>query len=97
MQVRVVNCGSNYEVSIGEYRSEMIAEAMNATVKIVTDEAQITPGEIGGRPAPGPTTRKRSGFCLIGSLAFAGRDGLEAWKLLEMARWFQAPANHRRL
>lgn len=38
----VVNFGSNFEISIGE-TAELIAEAMNAQIEILTDETRIRP------------------------------------------------------
>ena len=40
----VINLGSNYEVSIGE-TAEMIAEVMNAEIKIINDKQRLRPKE----------------------------------------------------
>lgn len=40
----VINIGSNYEVSIGE-TAQTIAELMNATIEIVTDDQRIRPAK----------------------------------------------------
>ena len=48
----VVNFGSNFEISIGD-TARLIAEAMDAEIEIVSDEARLRPEKLRGRTPVG--------------------------------------------
>jgi dTDP-glucose 4,6-dehydratase len=85
----VINCGSNYEISIGD-TVEVIAEALGTTVEIVTDEARVRPEKSEVERLWADNTKARNLFGW--SPAFGGRDGLRRG-MVETAEWFRNPAN----
>jgi dTDP-glucose 4,6-dehydratase len=85
----VVNLGSNYEISVGE-TAQLIAEAMNAEIEIVTDEMRL-------RPEKSEVERlwadNAKAFELFGwRPAYGGREGFKRG-LAETADWFRQPSN----
>lgn len=85
----VINFGSNFEISIGETVS-MIAEVMNTSVEITTDEVRLRPGnsEVERLWADNAKARKLFGW----SPAYGGLEGLRRG-LAETVDWFVNPIN----
>jgi NAD dependent epimerase/dehydratase len=85
----VVNLGSNFEISIGD-TVQLIAEAMDVDVEIVTDEARIRPhtSEVQRLWADNRKARELFGW----QPAYGGREGFKRG-LAETAAWFRQPAN----
>lgn len=86
-----VNFGSNFEISIGD-TARLIAEAMNAEVEIVTDNARLRPvdSEVERLWADNSRARQLFGW----QPAYAGREGFRRG-LAETAEWFARPENLR--
>lgn len=86
-----INFGSNYEISIGE-TVEMIANTMNAEVKIITDEARMRPpnSEVDRLWADNMKARKLFNW----QPHYAGRNGLQMG-ISETVNWFSNPENLR--
>ncbi|MBJ6723154.1 NAD-dependent 4,6-dehydratase LegB [Geomesophilobacter sediminis] len=85
----VINLGSNYEVSIGD-TVEMIAEVMDATVEIVTDQIRLRPDKSEVERLWAENSKAKA---LIGwSPEFAGKEGLRKG-LAETVAWFRRPEN----
>jgi NAD dependent epimerase/dehydratase len=87
----VINFGSNFEVTIGE-TAQLIAEAMNVEIEIVTDEARL-------RPEKSEVERLWADNAKAGRLfgwqpAYGGREGLRRG-LAETAEWFVQAENLR--
>lgn len=87
----VVNFGSNFEISIGD-TALLIAEAMNAEIEIVTDEARLRPekSEVERLWADNAKARELFGW----QPAYAGREGFKRG-LQETAAWFAEGHNLR--
>ena len=84
-----VNLGSNYEISIGE-TVQLIAEAMNTEVEIVTDEQRLRPEKSEVERLWADNTKARE---LLGWQPEHGqREGFKQ-ALRETAEWFTDPAN----
>ena len=85
----VVNFGSNFEVSIGE-TAEIIAEAMNSPVEIITDEARIRPAdsEVERLWACNNKAKELFGW----SPSFGGREGFKRG-IAQTAEWMAKPEN----
>lgn len=86
---RVVNIGSNFEVSIGK-TAALIGEAMGVEVEPVLDDARL-------RPPQSEVERLFAGVDLAKELfgwqpAYGGREGFVRG-LAETAEWFRDPAN----
>ncbi|MCW5632644.1 MAG: NAD-dependent 4,6-dehydratase LegB [Rubrivivax sp.] len=86
---RVINAGSNYEVSIGE-TARTIARLMNRTIEVRSDSERL-------RPAESEVERLWSDNRLARQLTgwtpqYAGLDGFERG-LRETIEWFSAPAH----
>jgi dTDP-glucose 4,6-dehydratase len=88
----VVNFGSNFEISIGE-TAELIAEAMNAEIEILTDEARIRPDKSEVERLWADTTKMWSLFGW--APLYGGRDGFRRG-IEETAAWLARPDNLRR-
>jgi NAD dependent epimerase/dehydratase len=88
-QGEVVNCGSNFEISIGE-TAQLIAEAMNVKVEIVTEEARLRPGRSEVERLWADNGKARSLFNW--QPTYGGREGLRRG-LAETAEWFRNPEN----
>jgi NAD dependent epimerase/dehydratase len=88
----VINFGSNFEVSIGD-TAQMIAEAMNVEIEIITDEARMRPenSEVQRLWAANAKAKNLFGW----EPAYGGREGFKRG-LLETAEWFVQADNLRR-
>jgi dTDP-glucose 4,6-dehydratase len=80
----VVNFGSNFEISIGD-TAHLIAEAMNAEIEIVTDEARLRPenSEVERLWADNTKAKRLFGW----QPSYGGREGFKRG-LAETADWF---------
>ncbi len=85
----VVNFGSNFEISIGD-TAELIAEAMNAEIEIITDEARLRPenSEVERLWADNAKAMHLFGW----QPNYGGRDGFKRG-LTKTAEWFMQPKN----
>lgn len=89
---KVVNAGSNFEVSIGE-TARLIAKLMNSTVQIVSDEQRLRPAGSEVERLWADNTRARD---LVGwGPQYGGLDGFERG-LRETIEWFTVADNLRR-
>jgi dTDP-glucose 4,6-dehydratase len=87
----VVNFGSNFEISIGD-AAQLIAEAMNVDIEIVTDEDRL-------RPADSEVERLWAANAKAKDLygwqpAYGGREGFKRG-IAETALWFEDADNLR--
>ncbi len=80
----VVNFGSNFEISVGD-TALLIAEAMNAEIEIVTDEARLRPekSEVERLWADNAKAKALFGW----QPSYGGREGFKRG-LQETAEWF---------
>lgn len=85
----VINCGSNYEISVGE-TAQLIAEALGAPLEIVTDEERVRPEKSEVERLWADNTKARTLFGWTPE--YGGRDGFKRG-LIETAEWFRDPAN----
>ena len=87
----VVNFGSSFEISVGD-TAELIAEAMNTQIEIITDEVRLRPGnsEVERLCADNSKAKKLLGW----QPTYGGRDGFKRG-LVETAEWFVQPDNLR--
>lgn len=85
----VVNFGSNFEISIGD-TARMIAEEMNVSLEIETEEARLRPAksEVERLWAANAKAKDLFGW----SPRYGGRDGFRR-ALGETIAWFSDPAN----
>jgi NAD dependent epimerase/dehydratase len=85
----VINFGSNFEISIGD-TARLIAEAMNAEIEVVSDEARLRPrsSEVERLWADNSKAKRLFGW----QPAYGGREGFKRG-LAETAEWFKNPAN----
>lgn len=85
----VINFGSNFEISIGD-TAQLIAEAMNTEIEIVTDEVRLRPenSEVNRLWADNSKAKQLLGW----QPAYGGREGFKRG-LAETAEWFINPAN----
>jgi dTDP-glucose 4,6-dehydratase len=86
---KVINIGSNYEISVGD-AARMIGELMGVEIEIETDAGRV-------RPAASEVERLWADNTLIRELCgwqpeYAGRDGLMRG-LRETIDWFMQPSN----
>lgn len=88
----VINFGSNFEVSIGD-TAQIIAEAMNAEIEIVTDGARMRPenSEVERLWAANAKAKNLFGW----EPAYGGREGFKRG-LVETGEWFVQADNLRR-
>jgi NAD dependent epimerase/dehydratase len=87
----VVNFGSNFEISIGD-TAQLIAEAMNVKIDVITDEARL-------RPADSEVERLWADNAKAKQLfdwqpAYGGREGFKRG-IAETAEWFEHSGNLR--
>jgi NAD dependent epimerase/dehydratase len=89
---KVINVGSNFEISVGD-TVRMIAEVMQAPVEIIKDEQRMRPGasEVERLWADNSLARELAGW----SPEYAGDSGLRRG-LGETVEWFLNPDNLRR-
>jgi NAD dependent epimerase/dehydratase len=87
----VVNFGSNFEISIGD-TAKLIAEAMNAEIEIVTDEARLRPeaSEVERLWASNVKAKELFGW----QPGYGSREGFKRG-LIETAQWFAQADNLR--
>ena len=87
----VINFGSNFEISIGD-TAQLIAEAMNCKIKIITDEARLRPenSEVERLWADNSKAKTLFGW----QPNYGGRDGFKRG-IAETAQWFARPENLR--
>jgi NAD dependent epimerase/dehydratase len=80
----VVNFGSNYEISIGD-TAQLIAEAMNTEIDIITDEVRLRPekSEVNRLWADNTKAKQLLGW----APAYGDREGFKRG-LAETAQWF---------
>lgn len=84
-----VNFGSNFEISIGD-TARLIAEAMNAEIEIVVDEARLRPenSEVERLRADNTKAKQLFGW----QPSFNGREGFKRG-LETTVEWFKNPIN----
>jgi NAD dependent epimerase/dehydratase len=80
----VINLGSNYEVSIGE-TAEIIAEVMNAEIKIINDKQRLRPKESEVERLWADNSKAKNLFGW--EPRYGNREGLSKG-LRETAKWF---------
>jgi len=85
----VVNFGSNFEISIGE-TANLIAEAMNTEIEIITDEARLRPENSEVERLWADNTKAKDLFGWQPS--YGGREGFKRG-LAETAEWISIPAH----
>jgi dTDP-glucose 4,6-dehydratase len=80
----VVNLGSNFEISIGD-TAQLIAEAMNVEIEIVTDEVRLRPknSEVERLWADNAKAKQLFGW----QPNYGGHEGFKRG-LVETAKWF---------
>ncbi|WP_419875565.1 NAD-dependent 4,6-dehydratase LegB [Candidatus Pristimantibacillus sp. PTI5] len=85
----IINIGSNYEISIGD-TVDLIAEVMNAKVKVDTDEMRIRPekSEVERLWAENAKAKRILGW----KPKYGGREGFKRG-LMETVEWFTNPHN----
>jgi len=85
----VVNLGSNFEISIGD-TAQLIADAMNVEIEIVTDEARLRPidSEVERLWADNTKAKQLFGW----QPEYGGRDGFKRG-IVETAEWFGKSSN----
>jgi len=88
----VINFGSNFEISIGD-TAQLIAEAMNVEIEIITDETRFRPenSEVERLWADNNKAKQLFGW----QPSYGGREGFKLG-LTETAEWFTQPDNLRR-
>jgi len=85
----VVNFGSNFEISIGD-TAQLIAEAMNVEIEIITDEVRLRPtdSEVERLWADNAKVKQLFGWVP----AYGGREGFKRG-IEETAEWFEKSGN----
>ena len=85
----VVNLGSNFEISVGD-TAQLIAEAMNTEIKIITDEERLRPenSEVERLWADNTKAAQLFGW----QPCYGGREGFKRG-LAETAEWFTQADN----
>ena len=85
----VVNLGSNFEISIGD-TAQLISEAMNTEIEIITDEVRLRPenSEVERLWADNTKATELFGW----QPRYGGREGLKRG-LTETVEWFSRPEN----
>jgi dTDP-glucose 4,6-dehydratase len=87
----VVNFGSNFEISVGD-TAQLIAEAMNTEVEIITDEARLRPVNSEVERLWADNAKAKQLF--VWKPDYGGREGFKRG-LAETAEWFSHPGNLR--
>ena len=87
----VVNFGSNFEISIGD-TAQLIAEAMNCKIEIITDEARLRPENSEVERLWADNSKAKSLFGWQPN--YGGRNGFKRG-IAETAQWFAHPENLR--
>jgi NAD dependent epimerase/dehydratase len=89
---KVINIGSNFEISVGD-TARMIAEVMQAEVTTTSDEQRLRPAasEVERLWADNTLARELTGW----TPQYAGHEGLRRG-LTETVTWFRNPDNLRR-
>ena len=87
----VINFGSNFEISIGE-AAQLIAEAMNTEIEIITDEARLRPENSEVERLWADNSKAKQ--VLDWQPSYGGREGFKRG-LKETAEWFTQPDNLR--
>jgi len=87
----VVNFGSNFEISVGD-TAQLIAEAMNVEIEIITDEVRLRPknSEVDRLWADNAKAKQLFGW----HPSYGGREGFKRG-LTETAEWFAQQDNLR--
>jgi NAD dependent epimerase/dehydratase len=87
----VVNFGSNFEISIGD-TAQLIAEAMNTEIEIISDETRLRPAdsEVERLWADNAKAKQLFGW----QPAYGGREGFKRG-IAETAEWFEKADNLR--
>jgi NAD dependent epimerase/dehydratase len=85
----VINLGSNFEISIGE-TAQAIAEAMDCTIEIITDEQRLRPEKSEVERLLASNTKARE--LLDWHPQYAGRKGFKRG-IEETVAWFTEPSN----
>jgi NAD dependent epimerase/dehydratase len=87
----MVNFGSNFEVSVGD-AAQLIAEAMNSEIEIITDEARLRPESSEVERLWADNTKARNLFGWQPN--YGGREGFRRG-LAETVEWFAQSDNLR--
>lgn len=87
----VINFGSNFEISIGD-TAQLIAEAMNCKIEIITDDARLRPENSEVERLWADNSKAKSLFGWQPN--YGGRDGFKRG-IAETAQWFARPENLR--
>jgi NAD dependent epimerase/dehydratase len=85
----VINLGSNFEISVGD-TAQLIADAMNVDIKIITDEVRLRPENSEVERLLAANTKAKDLFGW--GPTYAGRDGLKLG-LIETIEWFVQSKN----
>ena len=87
----VINFGSNFEISVGD-TAQLIAEAMNVEIEIITDEVRLRPenSEVERLWADNAKAKQLLGW----QPSHSGRDGFKRG-LAKTAEWFSQADNLR--
>ena len=85
----VVNFGSNFEISIGD-TAQLIAEAMNVKIDVITDETRLRPADSEVERLWADNTKAKQLFGW--QPAYGGREGFKRG-IAETAEWFEHSGN----
>ncbi len=85
----VVNFGSNFEISIGD-TAQVIAEAMNVKIDVITDETRLRPADSEVERLWADNTKARELFGW--QPAYGDREGFKRG-IVETAEWFEHSGN----
>jgi NAD dependent epimerase/dehydratase len=86
---KVVNLGSNFEISIGD-AAQLIAEAMDAEIEIITDEARLRPNDSEVERLWADNSRAKQLFGWTPE--YGDREGFKRG-IIETAEWFKHSGN----
>ena len=85
----VVNLGSNFEISIGD-TAQLIAEAMNTQIEIISDELRFRPKDSEVERLWADNTKAKKFFSWQPN--YIGRDGFKRG-IIKTVDWFKQPKN----